>query len=171
MSEQAIQHDPGKLKPAWSKPFEEFVGPHLVSARFAVDGRDGDSDFVFDAGHDLAPLWRSEDGYAVHSVPDFDPATVVLVKDGETVGFYMGGELWLDVDHRGKGLAPEMVLACLSWIGELPFDTESGMGFSQEGLRAHASAHAKAVALARDAGLDVPQAVVDEYPEDAAPSP
>ncbi len=118
----------------------------MVSPAFRVEGRGGDYGHVFDWEPEEDPVWASPDGdYSVAGLPDFDPPTVVLRHGGETVGFYSGGELWIDEPHRGQGLAPEMVLACADWVGGLPFDPEDGIGFTAAGMAAHRRAHELAV--------------------------
>lgn len=119
----------------------------MVSPAFRVDGRDGDYDHVFEWEPEETPLWTSAEGdYSIAGLPDFEPATVVLLHEGEAVGFYSGGELWIDGPHRGKGLSPELVLACADYVGGLPFDPESGIGFTAAGMAAHRRAREIAVA-------------------------
>lgn len=149
---------------AWGSTLETFVGPHRVAETFAIDGREEEYALYFEAPYDLSPAWTSADGlHAVHLVTDEDwsPATAVLIESatGDTVGFYAGGELWIEPEHRGRGLSAALILCLVDHLGRAAYDTSAGMGFSAAGYAAHAAAHRKAVVWALDAGIRVPRRV------------
>ncbi|MGU3404529.1 hypothetical protein [Methylobacterium brachiatum] len=151
----------------WGRTLEEFLGPaSLVAPTFAIDGHDGEYDIYLDAPHELAPAWTSLDGlYGVHLVADEDwePPTAVLIENptGTTVGFYAGGELWIDEEHRGRGLSTPLIVCLVARLGRAAYDNATGIGFSAAGHAAHAAAHASVVRRAVEAGLRVPAWVRD----------
>jgi len=148
----------------WGVPFEDFMGFYTVGPMYWLDGRDEDHEHIYE--YDPMPdvLWASADGaYTVQPLEDFEPPTVVLRAGGETVGFYMDGMLWVDEGHRGKGLAPEMVIAAATWLQAVPFKNDEPFGFTEDGLKAHLRAHQWAVERALAAGLPVPPEVRAEY--------
>ncbi len=149
---------------AWGKTLECFVGPCGVAETFAIDGREEEYDLYFDAPYDLTPAWTSADGlHAVHLVTDEDwnPPTAVLLdlRSEECVGFYAGGELWIEPEHRGRGLSTALILCLVDHLGQAAYDNGKGMGFSAAGYAAHAAAHRKAVIWALDAGIRVPKGI------------
>lgn len=149
----------------WGRTFEEFLGPaSLVGSAFTIDGHDGEYDLYFEAPYDLAAAWTSSDGlYGVHLVADEDwePPTAVLIDNptGTTVGFYAGGELWIDEEHRGRGLSTPLIVCLVARLGRAAYDNATGLGFSAAGHAAHAAAHRSVVLRAVEAGLRVPARV------------
>jgi len=116
---------------------EDLVGTmYLVSPIFEIDGWDGEYSIVWD-WEDTVRVW-TEGGYSIHGLVDFEPCCVVLRHEGESVGFYMDGQCWVDPDHRGRGLARAMVVALVAWSRRLP-DVKD-IGFSEAGYRLHISA-------------------------------
>ncbi|OAH19115.1 hypothetical protein AX289_30130 [Methylorubrum populi] len=160
----------------WGVTLDEFVGPRMVGPAFGVDGRSEEYDLFRDAPWDLAPAWISGDGrHAVHLVSDddWDPPTSVLVETegGTCVGFYAGGELWIDEDRRGLGLSTPLILCLVDRLGKSAYDNRSGLGFSPAGYAAHAAAHRTAVEQAVAAGMRVPRRVMEEEAPRSAPGP
>lgn len=151
-------------KAAWRSRQSDFVGAAMVSDRFSIDGRaDRDYEFVWDADLHARPYWRSEDGYEIRAVPDpdFEPETMALLSPaGGRCGFYSGGQLWIDPEHRGRGLGAELVLAMADALGASPVRHHGGLGFSGAGIEAHREAWRRAVERAAEAGLDVPPHLV-----------
>lgn len=163
---------------AWGSTLETFVGPHRVSETFAIDGREEEYALYFDAPYDLSPAWTSADGlHAVHLVTDedWDPPTAVLIdaRTQDCAGFYAGGELWIDPEHRGRGLSTALILCLVDHLGRAAYDNRTGMGFSAAGYAAHAAAHRNAVTWALDAGIRVPKRVAAavEVRDASAPAP
>lgn len=161
---------------AWGSTLEAFVGPHMVGTGFAIDGRDEEYALYLDAPYDLEPVWRSaDDRYAVHLVTDedWDPPTAVLI-DARTegcVGFYAGGELWIEPEHRGGGLSTALILCLVDRLGRAAYDNRTGLGFSAAGYAAHAAAHRNAVVWAMEAGIRVPKRVAAAVGTLDAPAP
>lgn len=113
-----------------------------ISEMFSLNGRDeehGEYDHVFE-WDDLTPvIWTDPDHiYEIRGCVEFDPACVVLRRDGLTVGFYMGGQAWIDPDHRGKGLGAAMIVSTIAMTRELP--PVQDIGFSGAGYQAHMAA-------------------------------
>lgn len=165
-----MDFDPSKLPQAvWGVPSEQFVGPHVVdNALYGFNGRHEDNAIHFEADIDEHELWTSPDGaYTVRSTkdPDWEPSPTLLLvhTDTEIVGFYAAGMLWIDDAHRGRGLAPWLVLAGCIKAGKIPYDNSVLMGFSEAGIAAHRAAHRLAVRIAIEAGLPVPDLVANEY--------
>ncbi|GJD90865.1 hypothetical protein BHAOGJBA_4408 [Methylobacterium hispanicum] len=159
----------------WGVALEQFVGPGMVAPAFGVDGRSSDYDLFREAPWELAPAWTSPDGrHAVHLVADADwepPTSVLLETEGGTcVGFYAGGELWIDEDRRGAGLSTPLILCLVARLGKATYDTRSGLGFSPAGYAAHAAAHRIAVERAVAAGMRVPAEVRAEAASRSVPA-
>jgi GNAT superfamily N-acetyltransferase len=158
----------------WGASFEEFIGLYAIDDRlYGFNGRHEDNSIHFEADFAGHVLWTSPDGfYTVRPTkdPDWEPSpTMLLVRDGsEVVGFYAGGMLWIDDAHRGRGIAPWLVLAGCVEAGRVPRDNSQIVGFSEAGIAAHRAAHRIAVDLALQAGLPVPERVTGEY---AQPTP
>ena len=146
-------------KVAWSNTFSDFIGSFHVADIFAIDGRDEDEyDIIWDAPLHDKPLWRSPEGYEIRAVPDpdWEPETVVLLDpEGEPCGFYSGGQVWVDEEHRGRGLGAEMILAMADALGTSPTKYHGGLGYSQAGYQAHREAWRRATERAHAAGLEV----------------
>jgi GNAT superfamily N-acetyltransferase len=78
-------------------------------------------------------------------------------------GFYMGSGLWIDPEHRGKGLSSRLILAAAAFHGGSPTKNTEGLGVSAAGYGARRKAHSLAVHEAVEAGLPVPERVLEEY--------
>lgn len=160
----------------WGVGLDEFVGPRMISPAFGLDGRSVEYDLFRESPWERAPVWISDDGrHAVHLVADEDwePPTSVLVESegGTCVGFYAGGELWIDEDRRGQGLSIPLILCLVDRLGKAAYDNRSGLGFSCAGYAAHAAAHRTAVELAAAAGIRVPRKVLETTRPRSAPAP
>ena len=146
----------------WELSAEEFTGPALVLPIFDIDGRDENYDHLWDAlegdGRTCPDLARSDDGWTARWLPDWEPpATLGLLDpDGVGRGFYMGGQLWVDPEARGRGLSALLVGAAADLLGGSPAQNVDGLGFSPAGHAAHLSAWRDVRRRALEAGyLDV----------------
>jgi len=147
---------------AWTKSFAGFLGFSAVSRAFEINGRtDEEYEWIWNAPIYEKPFWRSPSGYEIRTVdPDFEPPTVVLLApDGSRCGFYSGGQLWVDPEHRGQGLGAELVLALTEALGYSITAVNEGLGLSPEGYRAHFKAWRFAVERAKEQGL-IPESSV-----------
>lgn len=121
---------------------EDLFGEHFqIGEFFAVDGRDesGDYDHVFEWDDFTPVIWKhAVTGHEIVGCVEFEPTCVVLRREGQTVGFYMGGQSWVDPEHRGLGCGAAMVLSAVALAGELP-DVQN-IGFSNAGYGLHQSA-------------------------------
>lgn len=126
---------------------DEFLEGAMIAPSFEMDGR---------TEEDYEPIWLcdtfskpvfEEHGYEIVELPEFDKTCVVLRHKGETVGFYMDAQLWVDDEHRGQSFGAKMVVCASALTGEAPNVTF--VGFSDEGY----NAHVKALELAREAVL------------------
>lgn len=123
---------------------------YMVSEMFAFDGSDEDEYGHVLEWEDLTdPIWI-EGSYVVRGCVGFEPDCVVLTHEGDAVGFYMGGQAWVDHEHRGQGFGAKMIVSCIAMSGRLP-DVRN-IGFSEEGL----AAHQKALALLAEAARPRP---------------
>lgn len=115
-----------------------FGGGYMVSDVFDLDGRNEDEyGHVFEWDDLTDPIWI--DGtYSIRGCVGFEPDCVLLLDDGNPVGFYMGGQAWVDPEHRGQGLGARMIVACIAMSGSLP--PVRDIGFSQAGFAAHRNA-------------------------------
>ena len=112
-----------------------FGNQYMVSDAFSFDGRNEDEyGHVLDWEDLTDPIW-TEGSYAIRGCVDFEPDCVVLTHEGETVGFYMGGQAWVDPEHRGNGFGAKMIVSCIAMSGRLP-DVRD-IGFSAAGLSSH----------------------------------
>jgi GNAT superfamily N-acetyltransferase len=115
-----------------------FGEDYVVSEVFSVDGRDEDEyGHIFEWDELTDPIW-TEGAYSIMGCIEFEPDCVRLHHDGAPVGFYMGGQAWVDPEHRGKGLGAKMIVACIAMSGRLP--PVRDIGFSDDGFRAHENA-------------------------------
>lgn len=115
-----------------------FGDRYMVSEMFSFDGRDEDEyGHVFEWEDLTDPIWV-EGAYAIRGCIDFEPDCVVLAHGEEIVGFYMGGQAWVDPDHRGSGFGAKMIISCIAMSGRLP-DVRN-IGFSAAGFAAHKDA-------------------------------
>lgn len=111
---------------------------YMVSPAFDIDGRDHDEfGHVFDWDSLTDPIWI-EGPYVIRGCIDFEPCCVLLAYDDDPVGFYMGGQAWVDPEHRGNGFGAKMIVSSISMSKELP-DVKN-IGFSEAGFAAHESA-------------------------------
>lgn len=124
-----------------------------MSKRESVEQMTG---YSLEGGHfdqySLAPLRNGRD--------------VVLLYEGEAeefeaVGLYAGESLNIVPAHRGKGLAPVLILAAAGLRGGVPNHGD----YTQSGDQAHRRAHRLAVVWAVEAGHDVPEVVLADYPD------
>lgn len=154
----------------WTVDLEDFVGQAIVAESFAFDGRAEDYEHLFSWTHFGRRLWEGERygvPYEVVELSDFEPFTVVLRADGETVGFYMDGMIWIDESHRGRHLSVEMIRAAISARGVLPDLNQ--VGFSASGYAAHVAAHRESCREAVERGdLALSQFSTDRLEEEAA---
>lgn len=65
------------------------------------------------------------------------------------------GMAWVDEAARGRGLSGMMIAAAADLNGGSPIQDHRGLGFSEAGFAAHASAHRKLREWALDQGYDV----------------
>lgn len=106
----------------------------LVGPQFEVDGRADEYSHVWEWEELTDAVW-SADGYSVHGLVGFEPPCMVLARGGQRIGFYMGGQSWIDPEHRGRGLGAAMAVAATAFSGRLP-DVRD-IGFSEAGYRLH----------------------------------
>lgn len=136
-----------------SDDFARLLLGSPVSETFSFDGRSEDYEGLF-AKSEGACLFVTSDGYRICVQDGSDAPAVVLEHDGEAVGFYADMMVWVDPEHRGKGLAAKMILSASVHFGEAMMDRTNcdWIGFSPAGYAAHQSA----VRLARtDFGLNL----------------
>lgn len=136
-----------------SPDFDRIMETALISDGFAID----DDDEVIEAWLSCdavgEPLSIPAPGYAVVESNGMRPL-VLLLHQGEAVGYYVDMSAWIDPDHRGKGLGVEMILAAASCFGRSAFidrdvrDPRNGVGFSAAGYVIHEKARRRALALA-----------------------
>ena len=111
-----------------------------VSPIHGFDGRD-EYDFFFDEQLPADAVIWEEGEYAIADV-GYDSPTVMLFHEGKVVGFYFDMMAWLDVEHRGRGLATTMIFAYADRFGENAFadqrvKADCALGFSPEGFDLH----------------------------------
>jgi GNAT superfamily N-acetyltransferase len=142
----------------------------MIGETFATQGRDQEEyEWLWNTAADLnglgEPAWSGQGGYTVRELLDYDPpgTFALLTPEGSPCGFYMDSGLWIDPEHRGKGLSSRLILAAAAFHGGSPTNNEGGLGFSDAGYAAHRKAHCLAVQEAVEAGLPVPEGVRDEY--------
>lgn len=117
---------------------DDFLGQHrLVSEVFSIDGDSEEYEHLHD-WDDFTPAIWSDGSCEIVGLVDFEPCTVALRHQGETVGFYMGGQCWIGLGFRGKGYGPALVLSAIALAGEFP-DVQD-IGFTEAGYRTHLSA-------------------------------
>lgn len=130
----------------WDLSQQAYTGPALVLDVFGIDGRCGAYDHLWEemdtCGEDLPVLSRDSDGWTARWVEGFEPeATIGLfTPEGKGVGFYMGGQLWIDKAERGLGKSSLMINAAADLLGGCPAQNDQGMGFSPSGKAAHDTA-------------------------------
>lgn len=150
----------------------EFIGSVMVSDVFAIDGRcDETFELIWNAELCDRPYWRSEDGYEIRAVLDYEPESMSLISPtGDRCGFIMKEHLWIDPDHRGRGLGAELVLALSDSIQDSPTADVSAIGFAPEGHYAFFKAWKMAVRRAHARGEMIAQSILDDAIEDHVPS-
>lgn len=136
----------GDSSDPWELSQEAYAGPALVLDVFGIDGRCGAYDHLWEeleaCGGDLPVLSRDGDGWTARWIEGFEPeATIGLfTPEGKGVGFYMGGQLWIDTAERGQGRSALMINAAADLLGSCPAQNDQGMGFSPSGKAAHDAA-------------------------------
>lgn len=127
---------PEKLRSSTEK---KLFGEHyMVSDVFDLDGRNEDEyGHVFEWEDLTDPIWK-DGSYSIRGCVGFEPDCVLLLDDGNPVGFYMGGQAWVDPEHRGHGFGAKMIVACIAMAGSLP--PVRDIGFSEAGFASHRSA-------------------------------
>jgi GNAT superfamily N-acetyltransferase len=145
MSDIPLSRHPGRLS------FDQFTGRSQIGEWHYINGRDDEGyGHVWEAaeeGDGLGPiLWSGsaeQSGYAVRVLESWEPAgtAILLAPDGNACGFYMGGNCWIDEDHRGKGLSSPLIVTASYFVGGSPTRNKDGvLGFSEAGYAAHKSA-------------------------------
>lgn len=132
---------------------DDLLGGCMVSPVFGLEGDSEDFDHVFEWGDLTCSVWADGE-YEVVGCVDFEPGCVVVRKDGETVGFYMDGQAWVEPDHRRKGLGTAMILSFLALHDRLP--NTRGIGFSEEGYALHCRVLEALASLYQDARAGAP---------------
>nr|WP_250808272.1 hypothetical protein [Neorhizobium tomejilense] len=125
-----------------------------VSETHSFNGRE-EYDFFFDEELDPTNVIWSEGDYAIADV-GYDDPTVMLFNNGKVVGFYFELMAWLDPEHRGNGLATQMILAYAERFGDDCFarpraKAGCAMGFSPDGYDLHVRARERANELSASA--------------------
>jgi hypothetical protein len=124
---------------------EALLGDHyMISPMFDFDGRSEEEYGHIWEWDDLTDVIYAEGAYTIRGCVDFEPDCVVLFDDERPVGFYMGGQAWVDPQHRGKSFGAKMVVACMAMTGRIP--EVRYLGFSEQGYRTHT----KAIEIIRD---------------------
>jgi hypothetical protein len=157
----------GEASNPWDLDFEAFLGPHMEAPVFAIDGRCGNWDHLWEEmeanGGDLPVLAR--DGFwTARLVMDFEPWPTLSLHDpsGKPQGFSTGGMLWLEPEARGAGRSSLMIAAAADLnLGPAIADL-SGIGFSPEGLGAYRRAHREIRASAEEMGYELPEDLCEE---------
>jgi GNAT superfamily N-acetyltransferase len=115
-----------------------FGDIYMVSDMFDLDGRNEDEYGHIWEWESLTDTIWSDGGYSIRGCVEFEPDCVVLLDDGRPVGFYMGGQAWVDPEHRGHGFGAKMIVSCIAMSGSLP--PVRDIGFSEAGFAAHRGA-------------------------------
>lgn len=112
----------------------------VVHPMHSFNGRE-EYDFFFEEEMPKdAVIWEDGD-YAIADVR-YDEPTLMLFHKGKVVGFYFDMMAWLDPEHRGKGLATQLILSYAQHLGENAFSDQRkkagcALGFSPEGYALH----------------------------------
>lgn len=102
-------------------------------------------------------------GNRPHAIAVFD------ANSGLPVGGYVGGNLWIAPQHRGRGLGSELMIEAFATGAAKP---DQARTLSAHGRMARRSAHRKAVERALAAGIDVRPEILADIPErEVAPAP
>jgi hypothetical protein len=141
----------------WTTPEEDRAvaraaflgsGSEMPGPVFAVsDDEAQDILDVLRAVDDRRPLWSSG-GYTIATDDYSESSSIVLTQQGNLIGFYEGSCLWIDEQHRGKGLSIPLILAAAMERSKdepatvLPPGVDSH-GYSPAGLEAHDAAFAR----------------------------
>lgn len=126
---------PKRLKNATERKL--FGENYMISEVFGFDGRGEDYEHVFEWSDLTDTIWQ-DGAYSIRGCVEFEPDCVLLLDDGNPVGFYMGGQAWIDPEHRGRGHGARTVVACIAMSGTLP--PVKDIGFSEAGFAAHMGA-------------------------------
>jgi GNAT superfamily N-acetyltransferase len=184
MSENSVLAAMAALEPSrkapWQRTLDLYMAPKGKMASIEIHPLFGDV-----AGK-LASILPTLVGTAIRSWPALtDPAMTlhessltdefcedlrhifVTAPDGEVVGAFMGGDVFVQEDWRGRGIGAEMFLARASLHDE---GRRDGFLYSPGGLAAARASHRLAVKVALDLGREVPGKVLADYP-DLAESP
>lgn len=136
-----------------SDDFSGILEVAQVHECHSFDGRE-EYDFFFEETLDRSRVVWFEGAYAMADV-GYDSPTLMLFHEGEVVGFYFELMAWLDPEHRGRGLATQMVLQYAETFGDDCFAplrkaADCAMGFSPEGYALHCRAldHAQSLSHA-----------------------
>jgi hypothetical protein len=161
----------------WQMSFDDFTGPAVITEAAATEGRHPDyDDWLWPMAGDpdtLAdPAWLNDEGYRICLLIDCEPAGTFVLLDSASspCGFYYASGLWIDPDHRGKGLSTPLILTAAAFHGGSPTNNTEGLGFSKAGYAAHRAAHRSAVMEAVAEGKDVPSQVRAEYALEEVPA-
>lgn len=140
-----MNKEAGLIRSFLEMDIDAFIGPSLIGDYFDIDGDDEDN-----YGHlweslvdgDGLTVLQAKDGWTVRWLDGWEPhPTLGLISpEGKPEGFYMGGQLWINEDARGRGLSALMIEAAADMMGGYPIADHSGMGFSEAGYAAHLSA-------------------------------
>ena len=160
-------------------PLAEFLGRARVSHHICM----ADDGYVYmpPRAVDMAGALRISDfsGGAVEMMDDYSlaplraPGGAAVLHDAgdgsgpEPVGFYSGSSLNVAYGHRGRGLGALLVLAAALRRGGLLQADD----YTPGGHATHRAAHRLAVTWAAEAGLDIPAAVLEDYPSLSATRP
>lgn len=135
----------GENRDPWELSLDDFIGPSIVASHFEIDGHDEPYEHLWEemiCNEEALPLLAlSPEGYEARWLSDWEPeATLGLfAPDGSACGFYMGGQLWIDEGHRGRGLSHLLISTAADLLGGSPTQNEGGLGFSEAGYAAHAA--------------------------------
>jgi hypothetical protein len=99
----------------------------------------------------------------IKGIGSFAHQTLLEWRDGawHVVGEFVDDTMTLQPSARGKGLAEELFLRCIAHRDQLPVSSN----FTKRGYSLTKRAHRLVVEHAVKAGLPVPSAVLDDYPD------
>jgi hypothetical protein len=123
--------------------FADFVGPGGDCPSDVFEVSDDDARELLDClqGAEIGQaLWQSG-RYTIGAPQYSESSSVLLLHDGQVVGFYEGSCLWIAEDHRGVGLSMPLILAAaLDRSDDGPCVLPDGVdmhGYSVAGYAAH----------------------------------
>ena len=129
-----------------SGDFQEVLDGAWISEEYYFNGRGEDYEYYFDLTPEETTQIRTYEGYSIEvGCDDLSDYAILRAPSGEVCGFYYRFMAWIDEEHRGKGLCPQMIFAFAQHFGEDAWgddlqDCQGGMGFTEEGFTAHESA-------------------------------